>query len=51
MKLFITILVIFFAGMGADLGTAFAGISATAVIRPVRKPLLRGNNIAISKCF
>ena len=35
MKLLITILVTFFAGMGAGLGTGFAGMSAAAVIRNV----------------
>ena len=35
MNLFITILVTFFAGMGAGLGTGFAGMSAAAVISPM----------------
>ena len=35
MKLLITILVTFFAGMGAGLGTGFAGMSAAAVISPM----------------
>ena len=35
MDLFITILVTFFAGMGAGLGTGFAGMSAAAVITPM----------------
>ena len=35
MQLFITILVTFFAGMGAGLGTGFAGLSAAAVISPM----------------
>ena len=35
MNLFITILVTFFAGMGACLGTGFAGMSAAAVISPM----------------
>ena len=35
MKIFITILVTFFAGMGAGLGTGFAGMSAAAVITPM----------------
>ena len=35
MKLLITILVTFFAGMGAGLGTGFAGLSAAAVISPM----------------
>ena len=35
MKLLITILVTFFAGMGAGLGTGFAGMSAAAVITPM----------------
>ena len=35
MKLLLTILVTFFAGMGAGLGTGFAGMSAAAVISPM----------------
>ena len=35
MKIFLTILVTFFAGMGAGLGTGFAGMSAAAVISPM----------------
>lgn len=35
MTLFTTILVTFFAGMGAGLGTGFAGMSAAAVITPM----------------
>jgi len=35
MELFVTILVTFFAGMGAGLGTGFAGMSAAAVITPM----------------
>ena len=35
MNLFITILVTFFAGMGAGLGTGFAGMSAAEVISPM----------------
>ncbi len=35
MELFKTILVTFFAGMGAGLGTGFAGMSAAAVISPM----------------
>ena len=35
MNLFITLLVTFFAGMGAGLGTGFAGMSAAAVISPM----------------
>ena len=35
MELFITILITFFAGMGAGLGTGFAGMSAAAVISPM----------------
>ena len=35
MNLFITILVTFFVGMGAGLGTGFAGMSAAAVISPM----------------
>lgn len=35
MKILITVLVCFFAGMGAGLGTGFAGMSAAAVISPM----------------
>ena len=35
MSLLITVLVTFFAGMGAGLGTGFAGMSAAAVIGPM----------------
>ena len=35
MSLLFTIIVIFFAGMGAGLGTGFAGMSAAAVITPM----------------
>ena len=35
MKILLTILVTFFAGMGAGLGTGFAGMSAAAVISPM----------------
>ena len=35
MHLLITIIVTFFAGMGAGLGTGFAGMSAAAVISPI----------------
>lgn len=35
MELFATIVVTFFAGMGAGLGTGFAGMSAAAVISPM----------------
>lgn len=35
MQLLWTILVTFFAGMGAGLGTGFAGMSAAAVISPM----------------
>ena len=40
MKLLLTILVTFFAGMGAGLGTGFAGMSAAAVISPMLITLL-----------
>ena len=40
MELFITIVVTFFAGMGAGLGTGFAGMSAAAVITPMRLLLM-----------
>ncbi len=35
MEVFTTVLVTFFAGMGAGLGTGFAGLSAAAVISPM----------------
>ena len=35
MKLLFTVIVTFFAGMGAGLGTGFAGMSAAAVISPM----------------
>ena len=33
-SLFLTIIVTFFAGMGAGLGTGFAGMSAAAMLVP-----------------
>ena len=41
MQIFLTILVTFFAGMGAGLGTGFAGLSAAAVISPMLITFLR----------
>lgn len=41
MELLITIIVTFFAGMGAGLGTGFAGMSAAAVITPMLVTFLR----------
>ena len=35
MEILLTLLVTFFAGMGAGLGTGFAGMSAAAVISPM----------------
>ena len=35
MQILFTVLVTFFAGMGAGLGTGFAGMSAAAVISPM----------------
>lgn len=35
MSILTTVLVTFFAGMGAGLGTGFAGMSAAAVISPI----------------
>ena len=35
MTLLFTVIVTFFAGMGAGLGTGFAGMSAAAVISPM----------------
>ena len=41
MNLLFTIIVTFFAGMGAGLGTGFAGMSAAAVISPMLITFLR----------
>lgn len=41
MNIFLVILVTFFAGMGAGLGTGFAGMSAAAVISPMLITFLR----------
>ena len=38
-SLFLTIIVTFFAGMGAGLGTGFAGMSAAAVQKDVQENL------------
>ena len=35
MDLLLTVIITFFAGMGAGLGTGFAGMSAAAVISPM----------------
>ena len=35
MKVLFTVIICFIAGMGAGLGTGFAGMSAAAVITPV----------------
>lgn len=35
MSILLTVIVTFFAGMGAGLGTGFAGMSAAAVISPM----------------
>ena len=40
MQILFTVLVTFFAGMGAGLGTGFAGMSAAAVISPMLLPFL-----------
>ena len=53
MKVLFTILVTFFAGMGAGLGTGFAGMSAAAVISPMLITFLgmgrcRGVGVALS---
>ena len=40
-SILITIIVCFFAGMGAGLGTGFAGMSAAAVITPVLVTFLK----------
>ena len=36
MSVLFTVIVTFFAGMGAGLGTGFAGMSAAAVISPMQ---------------
>ena len=41
MKLLTIVLVTFFAGMGAGLGTGFAGMSAAAVITPMLVTFLK----------
>ena len=62
MDLLLTVLVTFFAGMGAGLGTGFAGMSAAAVIsgdttahtKPHPAPLLeaaRRMGIAANRCL
>lgn len=43
MELFIKIIVCFFAGMGAGLGTGFAGLSAAAVVSPMLIIILHMN--------
>ncbi len=43
MELFIKIIVCFFAGMGAGLGTGFAGLSAAAVVSPMIITILHMN--------
>ena len=40
MSTLITIIVTFFAGMGAGLGTGYAGMSAAAVVSPMRVTFL-----------
>lgn len=49
MDIFITILVTFFAGMGAGLGTGFAGMSAAAVISPMLITFLDMTRIWLSE--
>ena len=41
MNILLTIAVTFFAGMGAGLGTGFAGMSAAAVISPMLTTFLK----------
>ena len=43
MNMLLTIIVTFFAGMGAGLGTGFAGMSAAAVISPMLITFLDGS--------
>ena len=43
MNILLTIIVTFFAGMGAGLGTGFAGMSAAAVISPMLITFLKMN--------
>ena len=47
MNILFTILVTFFAGMGAGLGTGFAGMSAAAVISPMLITFLHNKNLDI----
>ena len=47
MKVLFTILVTFFAGMGAGLGTGFAGMSAAAVISPWDGAVYGGRDCAV----
>ena len=51
MKIFITVLVTFFAGMGAGLGTGFAGMSAAAVISPMHKARLIRVYVMDYRCY
>ena len=54
MDLLFTIIVTFFAGMGAGLGTGFAGMSAAAVISPILITFLGIDPymaVGISKCY
>ena len=50
MNYFVTIIVTFFAGMGAGLGTGFAGMSAAAVITPMLVTFL-GINPLLLMCW
>ena len=50
MHLLFTVLVTFFAGMGAGLGTGFAGMSAAAVISPMLITFLHGGHCPFLGC-
>ena len=43
MNILLTIIVTYFAGMGAGLGTVFEGMSEEAVISPMLKTILKIN--------
>ena len=51
MEIFIKVITCFFAGLGAGLGTGFAGMSAAAVISPIERidDVENGKSYVISK--
>ena len=48
MSILLTVIVTFFAGMGAGLGTGFAGMSAAAVISPMLITFLGNKVLAVN---